>query len=367
MYDYALVVRLSYPVDCARAGPEANGDGASGSGPQRELNEPKSKRHVRPSSWSLSGMRDERPVTSEHRSRGIRDQCWPLAFSISARSFSWEGKKPGERKEQLVLAHIGWPAVALAVVYLIGRAIKKPDEWWRLMGTIVVLVAVILGAMIVCVQVLGMQLPGFNVPALSRTSAPAAIVSPQSSAPVTASPVVTASPSRSGAYPGGMGEELDPCSEADELLIPALLAHYGFDPEAPAARLRAGRSPGGQARAGSRWDVQSLRSAAAAVASERPPTSRLKKVSRTDRAGIQAGAVDGLADPQGRRDRSRTPAVRADLAAVPGRLGQDDPCGGLLPRRHRPAAAPVRAVRHPARHPAACIWPGSPLIRRGRG
>ena len=97
-----------------------------------------------------------------------------------------------------MLAHIGWPAVALAVVYLIGRAIKKPDEWWRLMGTIVVLVAVILGAMIVCVQVLGMQLPGFNVPALSRTSAPAAIVSPQSSAPVTASPVVTASPSRSG-------------------------------------------------------------------------------------------------------------------------------------------------------------------------
>ena len=170
-----------------------------------------------------------------------------------------------------MLAHIGWPAVALAVVYLIGRAIKKPDEWWRLMGTIVVLVAVILGAMVICVQVLGMQLPGFNVPTLSRTSAPASTASPQPSAPVMASPVATASPSLSGVYPGGVGEELDPCSEADELLLRALFAHHGFDPDSPAARVRAGRSPGERARAGSRWDVRSLRSAAAAAASGRPP------------------------------------------------------------------------------------------------
>ncbi len=104
-----------------------------------------------------------------------------------------------------MLAHIGWPTVALAVVYLIGRAIKKPDEWRRLMGTIVVLVAVVLGAMVICVQVLGMQLPGFNVPALTRTPTPAATASPQPSAPIMVSPVATASPSPSGVYPGEGG------------------------------------------------------------------------------------------------------------------------------------------------------------------
>jgi hypothetical protein len=48
---------------------------------------------------------------------------------------------------------------------------------------------------------------------------------------------------------------------------------------------------------------------------------------RTDRPGRPARPVDGLADPQGRWHRPRTPAVRADLATVPGCPGEDDPRG----------------------------------------
>ena len=65
--------------------------------------------------------------------------------------------------------------------------------------------------------------------------------------------------------------------------------------------------------------------------------------------GIQARAVDGLADPQARRHRSGTRADRADLAGVPGSSGQDHPGGGLLPRRYRVPAPPIRAVLHRAR------------------
>jgi hypothetical protein len=46
---------------------------------------------------------------------------------------------------------------------------------------------------------------------------------------------------------------------------------------------------------------------------------------------------------------------RADLADIPGSPGENDPRDGLLPRRHRVPAPPVRAVLHRARHP-----PGAP-------
>jgi len=78
-----------------------------------------------------------------------------------------------------VLAQIGWPAVALAVVYLVGRSIKKKEEWRRLIGTFVVLVAVVLSAVTFSVRVLHMRLPGFSVPALTRTPVPMSTFSPQ--------------------------------------------------------------------------------------------------------------------------------------------------------------------------------------------
>ena len=63
-----------------------------------------------------------------------------------------------------MLAHVGWPTVGLAIVVLIGRAIRDKDQTRRLMGLIVVLVAVVVGSVAICVELLGMQMPGFHIP-----------------------------------------------------------------------------------------------------------------------------------------------------------------------------------------------------------
>jgi hypothetical protein len=94
-----------------------------------------------------------------------------------------------------VLAHVGWPTVGLAIVILIGRAIRDKDQTRRLIGLIVVLVAVVVGSVAICVELLGMQVPGFHVAAMTRAAAPVATASPRPAPPVAADPVATASPS----------------------------------------------------------------------------------------------------------------------------------------------------------------------------
>jgi hypothetical protein len=93
-----------------------------------------------------------------------------------------------------VLAHVGWPTVGLAIVILIGRAIRDKDQTRRLIGLIVVLVAVVVGSVAICVELLGMQVPGFHVAAMTRAAAPVATASPRPAPPVAADPVATASP-----------------------------------------------------------------------------------------------------------------------------------------------------------------------------
>ncbi len=94
-----------------------------------------------------------------------------------------------------MLAHVGWPTVGLAIVILIGRAIRDKDQTRRLIGLIVVLVAVVVGSVAICVELLGMQVPGFHVAAMTRAAAPVATASPRPAPPVAADPVATASPS----------------------------------------------------------------------------------------------------------------------------------------------------------------------------
>jgi hypothetical protein len=130
-----------------------------------------------------------------------------------------------------VLAHVGWPTVGLAIVILIGRAIRDKDQTRRLIGLIVVLVAVVVGSVAICVELLGMQVPGFHVAAMTRATAPLATASPRPAPPVAADPVATASPSASGVSPMRADKERDPCSKADELLLHRLLARHGFDPD----------------------------------------------------------------------------------------------------------------------------------------
>jgi len=74
-----------------------------------------------------------------------------------------------------VLAHVGWPTVGLAIVILIGRAIRDKDQTRRLIGLIVVLVAVVVGSVAICVELLGMQVPGFHVAAMTRAARPATV------------------------------------------------------------------------------------------------------------------------------------------------------------------------------------------------
>ena len=71
-----------------------------------------------------------------------------------------------------MLAHVGWPTVGLAIVILIGRAIRDKDQTRRLIGLIVVLVAVVVGSVAICVELLGMQVTGFHVAAMAPGGGP---------------------------------------------------------------------------------------------------------------------------------------------------------------------------------------------------
>jgi hypothetical protein len=107
------------------------------------------------------------------------------------------------------------------------------------------------------------------------------------------------------------------------------------------------RRPPGRPRTAS-----AIRDLAPEIARDNPSWGYPAHPGRAGRAGPQGGAVDRLADPQGRGHRPRAHTVRALLAGVLESASQDDPDGRLLSRRYRPHAPPVRAVRHRARHPA---------------
>lgn len=159
-----------------------------------------------------------------------------------------------------MLAHIGWPTVALAVVYLISRAIRDKDQWLRLIGLILVLVVVVVGSVAICVELLSMQVPGFHVPAMTRTAAPAATASPRPAPPVTASPVATASPSASGVYPVRDGRGARSVQRGGRTATARAARPARVRSGSPAAHVQAGRGPGGRTRL--QRDVRSLRSAA---------------------------------------------------------------------------------------------------------
>ena len=84
-----------------------------------------------------------------------------------------------------------------------------------------------------------------------------------------------------------------------------------------------------------------------------PGRGRPAQPRRTDRPGAHARCRGG-ACPPGCGHRPAPRAGRAGLSGVPGApVGDDHRGGGLVPCRYRPAAPPVRAVRHRAPHPPA--------------
>jgi len=186
-----------------------------------------------------------------------------------------------------VLAHVGWPTVGLAIVILIGRAIRDKDQTRRLIGLIVVLVAVVVGSVAICVELLGMQVPGFHVAAMTRAAAPVATASPRPAPPVAADPVATASPSASGVYPDESGGRARSVQQSRRAAAPPATRPARIRSGSPTPRVRASRSPGRWARAGLQRDVRSLRSAGPRLVTIWPwPRSRRHKIShRTCRSG----------------------------------------------------------------------------------
>ena len=159
-----------------------------------------------------------------------------------------------------MLAHVGWPTVGLAIVILIGRAIRDKDQTRRLIGLIVVLVAVVVGSVAICVELLGMQVPGFHVAAMTRAAAPVATASPRPAPPVAADPVATASPSASGVYPDESGRRARSVQQSRRAAAPPATRPARIRSGSPTPRVRASRSPGRWARAGLQRDVRSLQS-----------------------------------------------------------------------------------------------------------
>jgi hypothetical protein len=77
-----------------------------------------------------------------------------------------------------------------------------------------------------------------------------------------------------------------------------------------------------------------------------PPRPRTARGARHNR-----GAVDGVADPQGRQDRPGAPPGRPWVGGVPAVAGAGDPAAGLLHRRPAQRHDGLRPCRHRARHP----------------
>ena len=188
-----------------------------------------------------------------------------------------------------MLAHVGWPTVGLAIVILIGRAIRDKDQTRRLIGLIVVLMAVVVGSVAICVELLGMQVPGFHVPAMTRAAAPVATASPRPAPPVAADPVATASPSASGVYPDESGRRPRSVQQSRRAAAPPVTRPARIRSGSPTPSVRASRSPGRWARGGLQRDVRSLRSAGPRLVTIWPwpwPRSTRHKLShRTCRSG----------------------------------------------------------------------------------
>jgi hypothetical protein len=181
-----------------------------------------------------------------------------------------------------VLAHVGWPTVGLAIVILIGRAIRDKDQTRRLIGLIVVLVAVVVGSVAICVELLGMQVPGFHVAAMTRAAAPVATASPRPAPPVAADPVATASPSASGVYPDESGQRARSVQLGRRAAAPPATRPARIRSGSPTPRVRASRSPGRWARAGLQRDVRSLQSGGPRLVTIWPwPRSRRHRTCRS--------------------------------------------------------------------------------------
>jgi hypothetical protein len=292
-----------------------------------------------------------------------------------------------------VLAHVGWPTVGLAVVILIGRAIRDKDQTRRLIGLIVVLVAVVVGSVAICVELFGMQVPGFRVAAMTRAAAPVATASPRPAPPVAADPVATASPSASGVYPDESGQRARSVQQSRRAAAPPATRPARIRSGSPTPRVRASRSPGRWARAGLQRDVRSLQSGGPRLVTIWPwPRSRRHRTCRSvaavrgspARHDLAVAEIEAASNLQVRRrtsilPRYTCPALTATVTvparcarlAVPGAIAEQlaHQQGGVIPvggdrdraprLRTRGRPGPSRPVRPLSRSPGSPAQPSA--------
>ena len=240
-----------------------------------------------------------------------------------------------------MLAHVGWPTVGLAIVILIGRAIRDKDQTRRLIGLIVVLVAVVVGSVAICVELLGMQVPGFHVAAMTRAAAPVATASPRPAPPVAADPVATASPSASGVDPDESGRRARSVKPSRRAAAPPATRPARIRSGSPTPRVRARRSPGRWARAGLQPDVRSLQSGSPRLVTIWPwPRSRRHRTSSVGRRHPRRGI------------RDRAPRLRTRGRPVPARP--------VRPLSRSPGSQPSHQRTRLARPPRPGKSPGPP-------
>ena len=133
---------------------------------------------------------------------------------------------------------IGWPAVAVALIFLISRIIWSRAAWWRFVVGIVVFAIVAVAGL----RVLGVHesaLPR-TMPTVSAPAVPAATHAPRSS-PAPASTSTRAASPR--VYPGGGERGVRRVRRGGRAASARAARPARVRPEPPAARVRAGRRP----------------------------------------------------------------------------------------------------------------------------
>jgi hypothetical protein len=234
-----------------------------------------------------------------------------------------------------VLAHIGWPAVALAVVYLIGRAVKEKETWWRLVFGIVVLVVVAMGIVVACVRVLGVQVPGFHLPATSRTPVPTASAGPQHEVPATAAPEAVPIPTAASGSPCGR------CRGED----PGGALHAG---DRHPSKTSASASSSSSVRADPQPCAGAPASAYASVT--RPATASAAPGRSSSRAKPRRGWSRGTRCGPSRPAATPTGTFTKNTDRQPSQVVSTPPASTPRPRRPRRVSPTCRA-RWPAAHP----------------
>jgi hypothetical protein len=216
--------------------------------------------------------RDERSELEE-KAPGEPLSVFPSSSS-AWRAHPGRGEDASGKGVLPLLPPLGWPAAAVALIFLISRIIWNRAAWWRFVVGIVVLAIVTVAGL----RVLGVHesaLPRMAVPTVSATAVPATAHAQRPSPAAAATPVRTASPR---VHPGGRGRGARRVQRGGGVASARTARPPRVRPGLSAARVRAGGRPCRRPRGCRRhWHVRPLWPYDPVI---RPPDSR--RIARGD-------------------------------------------------------------------------------------